>query len=140
MGDFNKVILCGFIGADPKPAVTVGKNEVTNLSLATSFGKGRDKITEWHRLALWNEKSDLAQKHLHVGDRILVEGRLAYSKDKEDVTWVTIQVANMVFMGGGEKKKDDDTGSDTGKRKSFRERQQEKGSSRESGENDEIPF
>jgi single-strand DNA-binding protein len=62
-------------------------NPVVNLSLATSenwrdkaTGERRER-TEWHRVVIFNEHlADVAQKYLHKGSKIYIEGQLQTRK------------------------------------------------------------
>lgn len=83
----NKVQLIGNLGADPEVRSTAGGARVATLSVATSrswtnqAGERQEK-TEWHRVVLWNNRArqlaDLAEKYLHKGDRVYIEGRIEY--------------------------------------------------------------
>lgn len=78
----NKVILCGFVGADPKIRY-VETRPVAEFSLATTeperTGPGGAKVparTEWHRLVMWDTNAEFAEKYIRKGSRLLVEGML----------------------------------------------------------------
>lgn len=104
----NSVRLTGFLGADPE-VKTVGNNKkVANLSLATNETYKNDKgekveETQWHKLVLWNGNASLAEKHLHKGSEIAVEGKLCSRSytDKEGIKrFVTeILVSEILLMG-----------------------------------------
>ncbi len=86
-GSVNKVILVGNLGRDPEVRQLQDGNPVVNLSLATSenwrdkaSGERRER-TEWHRIVIFNEHlADIAQKYLHKGSKIYVEGQLQTRK------------------------------------------------------------
>lgn len=80
--DYNKVILVGRVGKDPEVKQVGGKN-VSNFSLATSYGIGDKAKTEWHQISVWDKLSDIAQQIVHKGDRVLIEGRISYSTTGE---------------------------------------------------------
>src|SRR4029077_15575764 len=83
----NKVILVGNLGRDPEVRSTQDGTKVANLSLATSeswkdknSGERREK-TEWHRIAIFNERLvDVAEKYLKKGSKIYIEGQLQTRK------------------------------------------------------------
>ena len=79
-GSINKVMLIGRLGNDPEIRTITSGAKVATLSLATneSFKKGDEwqETTEWHRLVLWRNKAELAEKYLKKGSRIYAEGRL----------------------------------------------------------------
>ena len=81
-GSINKVILVGNLGRDPEVRSTQDGGKIVNLSIATSerwkdrnSGEQRER-TEWHRVVLWQQLAEIAEKHLKKGDRIYVEGKL----------------------------------------------------------------
>ncbi len=86
-GSVNKVILVGNLGRDPEIRTMQNGGRVCNLSLATSeswrdkqSGERREK-TEWHRVVIFNENLlDVAEKYLHKGSKIYVEGQLQTRK------------------------------------------------------------
>ena len=86
-GSVNKVILVGNLGRDPEIRSTQDGTRVANLSVATSES-WRDKAsgerkerTEWHRVAIFNEKLvEIAEKYLRKGSKIYVEGALQTRK------------------------------------------------------------
>ena len=86
-GSVNKVILVGNLGRDPEVRAMQDGNSVVNLSVATSerwrdknSGERRER-TEWHRVVIFNERLvDIAQKFLHKGSKIYLEGQLQTRK------------------------------------------------------------
>ena len=52
----NKVILIGNVGRDPEMRYTPQGQAVTSFSVATSYGKGDDKATEWFNCSAWASK------------------------------------------------------------------------------------
>ena len=86
-GSVNKVILVGNLGRDPEVRHTNDGNPIVNLSVATSeqwrdrnSGERRER-TEWHRVVIFNERlGEFAQKYLHKGRKVYVEGQLQTRK------------------------------------------------------------
>ena len=86
-GSVNKVILVGNLGRDPEVRQTQDGRPIVNLSLATSetwkdrqSGERRER-TEWHRIVIFNEHlADIAQRYLHKGSKVYLEGQLRTSK------------------------------------------------------------
>jgi single-strand DNA-binding protein len=108
----NKVILIGNLGADPEVRSTSGGTRVATLSVATSrrwtSGSGeQQEKTEWHRVVLWNSKfqqlADVAEKYLHKGDKVYVEGRIEYRtwEDREGNTRYTTEIngRELIMLG-----------------------------------------
>lgn len=81
MRGVNKATLIGNLGKDPDIQILEGNIPVAKFPLATTE-MYKDKSgrllsqTEWHTIVLWRGLADLAQKYLHKGSLIYVEGRL----------------------------------------------------------------
>ena len=81
-GSINKVILIGNLGKDPEVRPLENGAAVANLPIATSETykdrKTGEKVTqtEWHTIVLWRGLADIAEKYLHKGDKIYIEGKL----------------------------------------------------------------
>lgn len=81
MRGVNKVILIGNLGKDPEIQFLEGNIAVAKFSLATTenfkdrSGKHLSQ-TEWHTIVLWRGLAELAQKYLHKGSLVYIEGRL----------------------------------------------------------------
>lgn len=100
MKGLNKVSLIGHLGKDPD-ARTVGEGlRVSHMSLATTE-MYRDKSgglktqTDWHALVLWGKLSDIAEKHLHKGSLVYVEGKLE-TRHYEDKSGVRRYVSEVI--------------------------------------------
>lgn len=81
MRGVNKVILVGNIGKEPDIQFLEGNIAVAKFPLATteSFKDKRGQQvsqTEWHNVVLWRGLAELAQKFLHKGSLVYIEGRL----------------------------------------------------------------
>lgn len=115
MSGVNKVILVGRLGKDPEVRNLDNGAVVANFSIATSESykdrtTGEKKeITEWHNIVLWRGLAEIAQKYLHKGDMVYVEGKLrTRSWEKDGVTRYTTEIVgdNMNMLspkgnGGG---------------------------------------
>lgn len=81
MRGVNKVMLIGNLGKEPEMQMLEGNIGVAKFSLATTESH-KDKSgklvshTEWHTIVLWRGLADLAQKYLHKGSLVYIEGRL----------------------------------------------------------------
>lgn len=99
MSGVNKVILVGRLGKDPEVRNLENGAVVANFSIATTetykdrtTGE-RKEITEWHNIVLWRGIAEVAQKYLHKGDMVYIEGKLrTRSWEKEGVTRYTTEV------------------------------------------------
>jgi single-strand DNA-binding protein len=74
-------MLIGNLGKDPEIQHLEGNIGVAKFSLATTetFKDRSGKLvsqTEWHTVVLWRGLAELAQKYLHKGSLVYIEGRL----------------------------------------------------------------
>lgn len=146
MSGVNKVILIGRLGRDPEIRNLESGVAVANFTMATSetyrdrTTNEKKEVTEWHNIVLWRGLAEIAQKYLHKGDMVYIEGKLrTRSWEKEGVTRYTTEVVadNMTMLspkgtGGG-------SGNDSGYASS------NKGSGpenlpAETGGSDDLPF
>ncbi len=81
MRGVNRVMLIGNLGKDPDVQQLEGNVAVAKFPLATTetFKDRTGKLvsqTEWHTVVLWRGLAELAQKYLHKGSLVYIEGRL----------------------------------------------------------------
>lgn len=109
----NKVILVGNVGRIPD-VVTFPSEGATPVKKAsfplatTEYRRNRDnervEITEWHNVVCWRGLADIAERILHKGAQIYIEGRLQSRtwEDKEgNKRHVTEVVAdNLLLLSG----------------------------------------
>jgi single-strand DNA-binding protein len=107
-GSVNKVILVGNVGRDPESRTMQSGGKVVSFTLATSeswndkmSGERKEK-TQWHRIAIFNEKlGEIAEKYLKKGSSVYIEGSLESRKytDKDGVERETFEVVLQRFRG-----------------------------------------
>jgi len=109
MAGVNKVILIGNLGRDPEVRHLESGVPVASFSIATSEtytdrNSGEKKtVTEWHNIVLWRGLAEVAEKYLHKGDQVFIEGKLRTRQwEKEGVTRYTTEVVgdSMTMLGG----------------------------------------
>lgn len=81
MRGVNKVTLIGNLGKDPDMQFLEGNIAVAKFPLATteSYKDRNGRLvsqTEWHTVVLWRGLAELAQKFLHKGSPVYLEGHL----------------------------------------------------------------
>ncbi len=118
MRGVNKVILIGNLGRDPEMQFLEGNIPVAKFPLATTeaFKDKSGKAlthTEWHSVVLWRGLADLAQKYLHKGSLVYIEGKLKtrYWEDREHnkKSQTEIIADNLIMLDKkGESTQDDD--------------------------------
>ena len=99
-------MLIGNLGKDPDVQYLEGNIGVAKFPLATTetYKDRTGKLisqTEWHTVVLWRGLADLAQKYLHKGSLIYIEGRLRTRSwdDKEGARkFATEVVADNLIM------------------------------------------
>lgn len=79
----NKVILLGNVGKDPEVRYLDTGIAVATFPLATSDraytlanGTQVPERTEWHNLVLWRGLAETAEKYVHKGDKLYIEGKI----------------------------------------------------------------
>jgi single-strand DNA-binding protein len=101
----NKVILIGNLGQDPDFRMLDSGIALCKLSVATSESYKDDQgewkeETEWHRVVLWRNLAETANKFLKKGSKVAIEGRLKTSSyEKEGITrYSTDIIANSLVL------------------------------------------
>lgn len=106
-GSVNKVILIGNLGRDPEIRTTQSGTKVANLSLATSdswkdrnTGERKER-TEWHRVVIFGNLADIAERYLRKGSKVYVSGSLQTRKwqDQSGQDKYTTEVVLQGFNG-----------------------------------------
>jgi len=109
----NKVILMGNLGKDPETRTLESGTVMCRFSMATTEtfknrSGERTSHTEWHNIVLWRGLAEVADKYLHKGDKVLIEGRIRTRswEDKESgqMRYSTEILADQMQMMGSNKK------------------------------------
>ncbi len=110
----NKVILIGNVGKDPEVRYLDNHVAVATVTLATSErgytlqnGTQVPERTEWHNLILWRGLAETAEKFVHKGDKLYVEGKIR-TRNYDDqngikryVTEIYVESMEMLTPKGG---------------------------------------
>jgi single-strand DNA-binding protein len=100
-------MLIGNLGKDPDVQFLEGHIAVAKFPLATTetFKDRTGKLvsqTEWHTVVLWRGLAELAQKYLHKGSLVYIEGRLKTRswEDKEGLRKFATEVVgdNLIML------------------------------------------
>ena len=100
-------MLIGNLGKDPDMQYLEGNIGVAKFPLATTetFKYRSGKLvsqTEWHTVVLWRGLAELAQKYLHKGSLVYIEGRLRTRswEDKEGTRKFATEVVgdNLIML------------------------------------------
>ncbi|WP_208441674.1 single-stranded DNA-binding protein [Bartonella raoultii] len=104
----NKVILIGYLGADPESKTMNSGAEVVNFRLATSESytdkNTHQKVekTEWHSVVVFNPHlAKIVLQYLHKGSKVYVEGKLQTRKwqDKNGIDRFTTEIVLSQYKG-----------------------------------------
>jgi len=107
MRGVNRVMLIGNLGKDPDIQYLEGNIGVAKFPLATTetFKDRSGKLnsqTEWHTVVLWRGLAELAQKYLHKGSLVYIEGRLKTRswEDKDGIKKFATEVVgdNLIML------------------------------------------
>ncbi|MDD4847468.1 MAG: single-stranded DNA-binding protein [Bacteroidales bacterium] len=96
----NKVMLLGNLGKDPDIQVLDSAVKKASFSLATSEtyrdkeGARVDKV-EWHNIVVWRGLAETAEKYLHKGSKIYLEGKIR-TRNYQDQTGATRYITEIV--------------------------------------------
>ena len=80
-GSLNKVMLIGYVGADPEVRSTPNGSQVATFRLACSeswkdkYGN-RQERTEWVTCVAWRKLAETLQRYLRKGAHVYLEGKL----------------------------------------------------------------
>ena len=106
-GSINKVMLIGNLGKDPEIRTMQNGNKIANITLATSenwkdktTGERKEK-TEWHRVVIFGNLADIAERFLKKGSKVYVCGQLQTRKwqDKSGQEKYTTEVVLQGYGG-----------------------------------------
>jgi single-strand DNA-binding protein len=104
MRSVNKVILVGYVAADPE-AFGGGTGMRVTFPLAThrdfTSGGAKQEVTDYHRVVCWGKLGDICMAYLTKGRGVYVEGRIinrAFEKDgtRRYVTEIRADEVNML--------------------------------------------
>ncbi|MDO9512233.1 MAG: single-stranded DNA-binding protein [Bacteroidales bacterium] len=115
----NKVMLLGNLGKEPEMHTFDNGVKKVSFPLATNEpikNKDGQRIdhTEWHNIVMWRGLAETAEKYLHKGDQIFIEGRLrtrSYEENGVKKYFTEILADSMTMLGS--KRDSQPSGPDT---------------------------
>lgn len=141
MSGINKVILVGHLGKDPDIRHLDNNVTVASFPLATSETYNKDgkrmEQTEWHNIVMWRGLAEIAEKFLHKGKLVYIEGKIRSRsyEDKENIKRYTTEIVADSFTMLGRKSDfespTDNRNNENGTSVDFKENQ---------NEDDDLPF
>ncbi len=105
----NRVTLIGNVGKEPEINYIDSGICTARITLATSspgyvLGNGTQvpERTEWHRIYCWRGLAEIAERYIHKGDKLYVEGELrtrTYTDKKGITRYITeVWASNVELM------------------------------------------
>lgn len=83
MASINQATVIGFVGDEPKVSTTQAGRKVASFAVATTEkgytaqnGTTYPDRTEWHNIVLWEKLAEVAEKFLHKGSSVFVQGKM----------------------------------------------------------------
>ncbi len=114
-------MLIGNLGKDPEIKTFEGGNSLARFPVATSESytnkQTNEKVTttEWHTVVLRRGLAEVAEKYLHKGDKVFIEGRIktrSWEDDKGERKYATeVHADNMTMLGGARRADDENSSS-----------------------------
>ena len=104
----NKIMLIGDVGKEPEVRYLDSGVAVATFSLATTErgytlqnGTQVPDRTEWHNIVLWRGLAEVAEKYVHKGDKLYIEGKIrtrSYDDQNGQKRYVTEVFADNMEM------------------------------------------
>lgn len=152
MASVNKILLIGYLGADPETRYMPSGDAVLNLRLATTES-WRDKasgekreVTEWHRVVMFRKLAEIGGQYLKKGSAVYIEGRIRTRKwqdqDGHDRYTTEIEASEMRMLGGRQSVAEPSATTNQGKgtRPAVEPRNEPGVASTKTAWDDDIPF
>lgn len=80
MSSWQKTIVLGYVGADPRLDVLKDGTQVASFSVAVSErwrdGEHDRERTTWFKVVVWRDQAAHVARYVKKGSRVLVEGRV----------------------------------------------------------------
>jgi len=151
LNSLNRVILIGRLGGKPERRVLPQSGRpITRFTLATNerlFNKTTRETsdrTEWHKIVVWGNQADFAEKYLTQGQQVCIEGKLRtrtwQDKDGNKRTTTEIQADSIVLLGRREGPPAEAPSADFTPSTDFPMGEEEGPREGGGGEDDNIPF
>lgn len=113
MGNFNKVLLLGYLTRDaqlkflPSQMAVAEFGLATNRKYKTASGEDREEVC-FVDCTAFGKTGELINQHLSKGDPIFIEGRLKFDSWEEKQgggkrSKLSVVVDNFQFIGGGDR-------------------------------------
>lgn len=99
----NSITIAGRLGKDAEQRFTNNEDSVVNFSVAVS--KGKDRPTQWFRVAVWGKYGEVLLQYLTKGTIVVVQGELqarVYEAQNKPAVSLDITARQVTLLGGGQ--------------------------------------
>lgn len=73
---FNKIVIIGRVGSQPKLKATKTGNNMCSFSVAVNSGWGDNKTTDWYNVSVFGKQADSCGNYLSKGSLVCVSGSI----------------------------------------------------------------
>lgn len=107
MSSLNLVMLIGNVGRSPETRQLSNGGSVTKFPLAINRSRLDEngikvEETDWLNIVCFGKTSDIASRHISIGDKIHVEGEIRpktyFDDNNQKKTYTEIQARHFVFL------------------------------------------
>ena len=93
MASYNNAIIVGYVGSDPEVR-SLNDKKVATFRVATSYGKGDRRQTDWHTIVVWSPLAEVVESYVRKSSHLLVSGDIRYRTytDKSGITRQTTEI------------------------------------------------
>ena len=93
MASYNNAIIVGYVGKDPEVRSLNGK-KVATFRVATSYGKGDGRQTDWHTVVVWSPLAEVVESYVRKSSQVMLSGEIRYRTytDKNGITRQTTEI------------------------------------------------
>ena len=109
----NKVILLGRVGKSPDVKNFDGGTSKASFPVATTERGFTNKAgievperTEWHNIVCWRGLASIAERYIHKGDRVYIEGKIttrSFEGNNGERKYITEIIADNIELLEGKK-------------------------------------
>lgn len=93
MASYNNATIVGYVGSDPEVR-SLNDKKVATFRVATSYGKGDRRQTDWHTVVVWSPLAEVVESYVRKSSQVLVSGEIRYRNytDKNGITRQTTEI------------------------------------------------
>ena len=131
----NRCEFIGNLGGDPEGTSTAAGLTITKFKIACNWKTKEKEGTEWIPCVAFGKLADICNQYLVKGKQVYVAGKFktnSYEKDGAKKYFTSIEISEMVMLGGKGGEKSDSNGGG--------QQQRQKQQGFDMSDDSEIPF